>query len=61
MSETDSSVDSNHDGKKKKRKGILNTPSYKANVIKQAKVKGLPHKNHSGREIAARTTGTPCK
>lgn len=45
----------------KKRKGVVNKDVYKRNVIKKAKIYGLPHVNHRGKEVAARETGLPCK
>lgn len=61
MSESDSGADSHMENKKKRKKGVSNSDTYKANVIKKSKVKGLPHKNHSGKEVTERRTGLPCK
>ncbi|KAL4103752.1 hypothetical protein QTP88_019093 [Uroleucon formosanum] len=56
MSNSDSSVES----EKKRKKGVSNFESYKANIIKKAKIKGLPHTNHVGKELTERRSGLPC-
>lgn len=38
----------------KRKKGVLNTESYKRNIIKMAKVKGDEHVNWTGRMIQAK-------
>lgn len=62
MSESDSYLDNSHiENKKKRKKGVSNSEFYNANIIKKSKVKGLPHKNYSGKEMTERQTGLPCK
>lgn len=45
----------------KRRKGIRNDATYKRNVIKTSKVKGIPHKNHKGVAVNAKSIGEPCR
>lgn len=45
--------------KSKKRK--RNPESYKRNVLKKAKVKGLEHITYSGKLVPARITGDDCR
>jgi hypothetical protein len=55
----DSSVSSVEN--KRRRKGVVNKDEYKREKIKKAKVKGLQHINHQGRNVPAKKQGDDCK
>jgi hypothetical protein len=46
---------------KRRRKGVTNEDEYKREKIKKAKVKGLQHINHQGRNVPAKKQGDDCK
>lgn len=45
----------------KKRKGVRNSEMYSRTRIKLAKIAGAAHTSHSGMEVRAIKTGTPCR
>lgn len=61
MSESSGSQSDDNILQRKRKKGILNTDSYKSNVVKRAKVKGIQHVNHVGKSLNARITGPDCR
>lgn len=44
-----------------RRKGIRNDATYKRNVVKKSRVKGLEHKNHKGVVVGSKSIGQPCR
>lgn len=46
---------------RKKKKGCVNADQYKGNIIKRARVSGVPYINHAKRDIPAKTRGPDCK
>jgi hypothetical protein len=46
---------------KRRRKGVVNKDEYKREKIKKAKLKGLQHINHKGRNVPAKKQGDDCK
>ncbi|KAF5282444.1 hypothetical protein FQA39_LY17559 [Lamprigera yunnana] len=45
----------------KRSKGIRNDATYKRNVIKKSKVKGIEHTNHKGVVVNSKSIGQSCK
>ena len=39
----------------------MNEKKYKHNIIRNAKMTGLPYKNHAGKEVSPRKTGRDCE
>lgn len=59
MSNSDTSSD--HGDIEPLRKRQRRPETYKRNVIRTSKVKGLPHTNWRGKHIPARVTGPDCR
>ncbi|KAL3279526.1 hypothetical protein HHI36_017035, partial [Cryptolaemus montrouzieri] len=53
--------DSDDDIPKKKKRGARNAEKYIHIVIKTAKIKGLPHVSHRGKQLPGRRTGETCR
>lgn len=49
-----SSSESENETPRKRKKGVVNSETYKKNIIKKARVHGLQHVNYAGKDVPAK-------